>query len=68
MTHSDQGMIKDQMGQEQPTDKARAQTAHQTDARTSAPREATREPKPKDAETTPGSGMAPDDHDSDPTG
>lgn len=68
MRHSDHGMVKDQKGQEQPADKARAQAAHKTDPGKSATREATRDPKLNDREKTPGSGMMPDDQGSAPTG
>ena len=68
MAHSNHGMTKDQSGQEQPTDKARAQTVHRGDARKSASREATRDPKLNDAEKTPGSGVMPDDDGGTPTG
>ena len=68
MRHSNQGMVKDDMGQEQPTDKARARTAHKTDPSKSTTREATRDPKLNENEKTPGSGMTPDDDGSAPTG
>jgi hypothetical protein len=63
-----QGIVKDKQGQEQPADKARAQTAHKTDPRKSVSREATRDPKLNDAEKTPGSGMKPNDQGDAPTG
>ena len=53
MRHSDHGVVKDEKGQEQPRDKARAQTVHKTDPKKSASREATRDPKLNDAEKTP---------------
>ena len=68
MGHSGQGVTRDEKGQEQPTDKARAQTAPKTDPDKSATREATRDPKLNDAEKTPGSGMTPDDGGDAPTG
>lgn len=68
MKHSNQGMLKNQEGQEQPTDKARAQTAHKTHPDKSATHEATRDPKLNDQDKTPGSGMVPDDQGSAPTG
>ena len=68
MAQSNHGMVKDEKGQEQPADKARAQSAHKTDPRKSATREATRDPKLNDAEKTPGSGMAPNDRGDAPTG
>lgn len=68
MRHSNQGITKDKQGQEQPTDKKRAQTVHKTDPGKSASREATRDPKSNDQEKTPGSGMSPDDSGDAPTG
>jgi hypothetical protein len=59
--HSSQGIVRDQRGEDQPTDKERAQTAPRSDARKSASREATRDPKLSDSEKTPGSGMTSDD-------
>jgi hypothetical protein len=50
MRHSDHGIVKDERGQEQPTDKARAQTAQKSDPGKSATREATRDPKLNDKE------------------
>jgi hypothetical protein len=55
--HSSQGIARDRQAQEQPTDKKRAQSAHHSDPKKSASREATRDPKLSDAEKTPGSGM-----------
>ena len=52
--HSTHGMVKDEKGQEQPTDKARAQAVHKTDPDRSASHEATRDPRLTDAEKTPG--------------
>jgi hypothetical protein len=68
MAQSNHGMVRDDKGQEQPTDKARAQTARTSDPRKSVTREATRDPKLNDAEKTPGSGMVPDDQGSAPSG
>ena len=68
MKHSDHGIVKDQKGEEQPKDKKRAQTAHRSDPKNSASREATRDPKLNDAEKTPGSGMIADDKGGAPTG
>jgi hypothetical protein len=62
MAHSNHGMTRDRSGQEQPTDKTRAQTVHKADPRKSTSREATRDPRLNDAEKTPGSGTMPDDH------
>ena len=61
MSRSDQGIVRNQRGEEQPADKDRAQTAHKSDPKKSISREATRDPKLTDAEKTPGSGMVPDD-------
>ena len=61
MNQPDQGIVRNQRGEEQPADKDRAQTAPKTDPKKSVSREATRDPKLKDAEETPGSGMTPDD-------
>jgi hypothetical protein len=63
-----QGIVRDQRGEEQPADKDRAQTAHQSDPRKSVTREATRDPKLNDSEKTPGSGMTPNDQGDAPTG
>ena len=68
MKHSDQGIVKDNRGEEQPADKKRAQTVHKTEPRKSVSREATRDPKLSDAHKTPGSGMVPDDEGGAPTG
>jgi len=68
MAHSNHGMVKDQKGQEQPTDKARAQAGQKSDPHKSTTREATRDPKLNDAEKAPGPGMAPDKQDDTPTG
>ncbi|WP_245350259.1 hypothetical protein [Bradyrhizobium sp. UFLA03-84] len=61
MAHSNHGIVKDDKGQEQPADKARAQNAHKTDQRKPGKPEATRDPKLNDADKTPGSGMMSDD-------
>jgi hypothetical protein len=68
MRHSDHGVVKDKLAQEQPTDKERARTAHKTHPDKSATHEATRDPKLNDAEKTPGSGMTPDDDGDAPSG
>ena len=68
MTASDQGIVRNQRGEEQPADKDRAQTAQKSDPKKSVSREATRDPKLNDAEKTPGSGMVPDDRGDAPTG
>jgi hypothetical protein len=49
-SHSDQGITRDNKGEEQPVDRKRAQTAHQSDANKSNSREATRDPKLNDTE------------------
>ncbi len=36
--HSDQGIVQDEQGQEQPRDKERAQTVHKTNADNSVPK------------------------------
>ena len=66
--HSSHGIARDRQGQEQPVDRKRAQTAHQSDPKKSASHEATRDPKLSDAEKTPGSGMTPDDSGDAPSG
>lgn len=68
MAQSNHGIVRDGRGEEQPTDKSRAQSAHKSDPRKSATREATRDPKLNDAEKTPGSGITPDDQGEAPTG
>jgi hypothetical protein len=68
VNRSDQGIVKNQRGEEQPADKDRAQTAHKSDPKKSVSREATRDPRLNDAEKTPGSGMAPDDKGDAPSG
>jgi hypothetical protein len=40
-----QGIVRDQRGEEQPTDKGRAQTAHKSESENAVSREATRHPK-----------------------
>lgn len=60
MAHSDQGIVKDKRGEEQPRDKERAQSVHTTDPKGSPSREATRDPKLSDDSKTPGSGAMPD--------
>jgi hypothetical protein len=62
MKHSSHGIVKDKQAQDQPADKRRAQTAHQTDPKRSTSHEGTRDPRLIDAEKTPGSGTTPDDH------
>ena len=68
MSASEQGIVRNQRGEEQPADKDRAQTAHKTDPKKSVSREATRDPALNDAEKTPGSGMTPNDRGDAPTG
>jgi hypothetical protein len=67
MAHSNHGIARDQQGQEQPTDKERAQNVAKSDPK-SVSREATRDPKLNAPDKTPGSGMAPDDQGGAPTG
>jgi hypothetical protein len=68
MAHSDQGIVRDKRGEEQPVDKHRAQTVHKSDQNGSPSREATRDPKLNDNSKTPGSGMTPDDSGEAPSG
>jgi len=78
MAHSDHGIVRNQRGEEQPSDKQRAQSANDTDAQKTDPqktgasgspsREATRDPKLNDNSKTPGSGMTPNDSGDAPTG
>jgi hypothetical protein len=49
MKHSDQGIVKDEKGQEQPADKERAQAVHDTHPDHSVSQEATRDPKLSDS-------------------
>jgi hypothetical protein len=55
MTHSNHGIVRDKRGEEQPADKDRAQTAHQTRPNNSETREATRDPKQDSTSARPGS-------------
>jgi hypothetical protein len=48
MGHSDQGIVKNKKGEEQPKDKQRAQTVHATDPDKSVSREATRDSNASD--------------------
>jgi hypothetical protein len=68
MAHSNQGIVKDDKGQEQPADKRRAQTVHKTEPGKPTSREATRDQKLADPDKTPGSGMVPDGKCDAPTG
>jgi hypothetical protein len=68
MAHSNQGIVRDNKGEEQPADKRRAQTVHRTDPKRPSSKEATRDPKLTNPNKTPGSGMAPDDSGDAPTG
>jgi len=68
MSASEQGIVRNQRGEEQPADKDRAQTTQKSDPKKSGSREATRDPKLNDAEKTPGSGMTPNDRGDAPTG
>jgi hypothetical protein len=55
---AEQGIVKDDKGQEQPADKQRAQTVHRTDSKPAISREAKRDPRHGDSEKTPGSRVA----------
>jgi len=55
VTHSDHGIVRDKRGEDQPADKERAQTAHQTPPNNSVTREATRDPKHDNTSPRPGS-------------
>ena len=68
MAHSDHGIVKDKKAEDQPRDKQRAQTAHETDSKGSPSREATRDPQLNDNSKTPGSGMTADDSGAAPSG
>ncbi|MCK1709234.1 MULTISPECIES: hypothetical protein [unclassified Bradyrhizobium] len=68
MVHSDQGIVRDKRGEQQPRDKQRAQSVHKSGPKGSPSREATRDPKLNDDSKTPGSGMTPDDSDGAPSG
>jgi hypothetical protein len=61
MVHSSQGIVRDEKGQEQPVDKRRAQTAHQTASKDSVSKEATRDPNSPTATRRPGYGAVRDD-------
>jgi len=60
---ADQGIVKDDKGQEQPADKRRAQTVHRTDSEHAISREAKRDPRRGDAGKTSGSAAVPDSGD-----
>ena len=68
MAHSDHGIVKDKRAEDQPRDKQRAQTVHETNEKGSPSREATRDPKLSDNSKTPSSGMTPDDSGAAPSG
>ena len=68
MKGKQQGIVRDDRGQEQPEDKTRAQAVHKSEDKHSVSREATRDPKLNDKSKTPGSGMAPGDDGEAPTG
>ena len=55
MGHSDQGIVKNKKGEEQPKDKQRAQAVHNTDPDNSVSREATRDRKTSDSSKVTGS-------------
>ena len=50
MRHSNHGIVKDEKAQEQPADKKRARTSHQSDPDKSISREATRDSALTEAE------------------
>jgi hypothetical protein len=60
MKHSDQGIVRTDQGEEQPKDKKRAQTVHHSEPDKSVSREATRDPKLRNDQKTPGSRTMPD--------
>jgi hypothetical protein len=45
MASTDQGIVSNQNGEEQPADKSRAQTAHKSESKHAVSREATRNPE-----------------------
>ncbi len=49
MAESDQGIVRNKNGEEQPKDKQRAQTVHSSDPDRSVSHEATRDSKPGNA-------------------
>jgi hypothetical protein len=57
VAHSDQGIVKTERAEEQPADKARAQTAHESKSPNAVSREATRDADSNKS----GSGRKPDD-------
>ena len=61
MAEHHQGIVRDDKGQEQPVDKERAQTAHETASEGSVSREGTRDPRLNDGSKTTGAGSVPDD-------
>jgi hypothetical protein len=65
-----QGIVRDDRGQDQPKDKARAQAVHKVNPsdKDSVTREATRDPRLNDRSKTPGSGTVPDDEGGGTTG
>jgi len=50
MKRPTQGIVRDRRAEEQPADKERAQTVHQSESENAVSREATRDPKSTDAE------------------
>ncbi len=68
MNQGGQGIVRDERGQEQPGDKARAQTVHRPGSDNAVSREATRDPRLTDAEKTPGAGTMPDNGSDNTTG
>ena len=59
MGHSDQGIVKDDKAQEQPTDKERAQKVHRSDPDKSVSHEGTRDPSSKTKAGIPASRQGP---------
>jgi len=68
MAHSNHGIIKDKVAEDQPRDKKHAQTVHEAEPKGSSSREATRDPKLNDDSKTPGAGMTPDESGDAPSG
>ena len=61
MAHSNHGITRPK-GEEQPTDKKRARTAHESDSEQSVSREATRDPSLNDHGGKPGGGTGASEH------
>jgi len=67
MAHSNQGIVKDSKGEEQPADKDRAQAGHESHSPRSVSREGTRDPNLRNSSKAPESGHVPDDSGASPT-